>query len=709
MMKYARVTSVGLLAAALSMSGHAAAQNTTTAKEADETQEIVVTALKQGPQSLTDTPAAVSVITGATMEDAGARSLVDVVQSTPGVSISNTTVAGSTSIAIRGVNSTFGSATVGFYLDDLPFSLINVNFLPDPSPYDLDRVEILRGPQGSLYGAGASGGVVLVRTMDPSLDSFEAKTEGRISGTTGAGENYMVSGAVNIPIASDRAALRIAGSYNDDSGWIDAPSRRLSDYNFERRLNLRGKFRFVPFDRMTVQLQAAISRIDAGGSNSADDDDNWYGVPDARTSTNYDQYGGVVNYDFGNAILTSTTSFLNWSTTFDGGFVVPIPSTLDADIFSQELRLSSSGKRDFSWVIGAFYKDARASAFNDLSAAGSPINLDETTRSKQGTVYGQGTLSTFDHTLDLTVGASYFHDRTSNQSVSVPVSNRASTDRFSPKASIGYHPVPNATLYASYTRGFRPATVDYAFSTFFARLVAPSITGLVGTEDLTAYELGAKADILDGKIHLEVALFRNDIKDIQQSAAVIVPGASVSANTVLNAGDARTSGFEWVIATRPTRALSVNFSGSYTKTEIRNDFFAPGADPATATPLFSKGSPLNLVPKWQVAFTVAHKHNLGSLEGKVSAGLQLASKRSLTVLSAPSIYGDDNLRLDARYEIGRGTWKVFVFGENLTNDHGAIAPSAYTPFFNLLGFPQKGITASRFRPRTIGIGARLNF
>ncbi|MGN6819856.1 MAG: TonB-dependent receptor [Sphingomonas sp.] len=724
MIKFRSTSGVAALALAIAIASPAAGQEkpqstnaATDTAPADTSSpaedDIVVTALKRGPQTLTNTPAAVSVIDGKSMEDAGARSLVDVLGTTPAVSITDTNFAGGTSISIRGANATFGAATVGFYLDDLPFSLINQNFLPDPSPYDLDRVEILRGPQGSLYGAGTSGGVVLVHTKDPVLGAFEEKGEGRVSSTQGGGTNYMGGGALNVPIGDD-IALRVSGSYNDDAGWIEAPNRNLTNYNYSRRLNLRGKLLFAPTDRLKIQFQGAASRIDADGTNSADGANKWYALTNTRTSTDYDQVGAVVNYDFGGAALTSTSSYLNWRSAYDAGFVAPIPTTLRTKIFAQEVRLSSTTKSDFSWLVGAFYKNGRVALRQDLSGLGSPFNVDDDTRSEQYTVYGEGTLALLDRKVEVTLGGSYFHDATNNSSDFRPVLpnlvlNHNSTNRFSPKATLAVHPVRNTTVYATYSRGFRPATVDVGFSTFLAQSVVPTSTGRVDAEDLTAYEVGFKGDVLNNALHFEGAFFHNDIKNIQQSAAVVVPGTVVAANTVLNAGDARTTGFEWLLGMHPVRSLSVDFSGSYTKSEIKRNFYAPGTNPATATPLFFAGTPLNQVPEWSVAVSVAQSHNIGSLIGKVSTSLQYASKRPFTVLSQLPQYGQDNLRLDARYELGTKHWTAFVFVENLTNNQSAIAPSFYTPYFSLLGFPQKGITASRFRPRTIGGGVRFNF
>ncbi|MDT9600844.1 TonB-dependent receptor [Sphingosinicella rhizophila] len=670
--------------------------------------EIVVTALKRGPQLLTDTAAAVGVIDGNEIEAAGARSLVDILQQVPSTSITNAGSPGVNTIQIRGVSATFGAASVGFYLDDLPFTFINQNFLPDPSVYDLESVEVLRGPQGSLYGAGASGGVVLVRTRDPDLDDLAGKAEGRVSTTKGGGENFFLGGAVNIPIVEDRIALRVSGDYYDDSGWLERPALNQRDFNDSERLNLRAKLRIAATDRLTLQLQGAISRIDAAGNVFANDRAELGGAVDQSIETDYDQAGAVITYEFPGATLTSTTSYLDFRNAGETSAAVSIPTESFAKNFAQEVRLNSTGSGAFSWLVGGFYNDISAEINQELSGLGLPFNVQENFRAERFSIFGEAAVALFDGVLDLTAGASYFEDDTRSFSAFLgpEIRNAISTKQFSPKLSAAWHPNDNSTLYAVYSQGFRPATLDFTVTTFLAQMVVPSITGRVRTENLTAYEVGYKTDALDGRLHFEGALFYNDIQDTQQSAAVVAPGATVPANTILNVGDAESYGVEWLFLARPTGSLTLNFSGSYTKSRIKRDFFAPGADPATAVPLFRAGQPLNFVPEWLVSAGIRHEHRWGSLQGVAAVSAQYASTRFQTILGQASLPGDENIRVDARYELGRDNWTLFVFAENLTNENNPITPSG---FLTSLFPPDGGIVATRHRPRTLGIGARLNF
>ena len=160
---------------ATAMSVCATIGNGAFAQEADDgvIDEIIVTALKRTNQTQATAPASIDIIDGVSIDDLGADSLLDVLPSVPALSIDSDGV-GYTTIQIRGVNTTFGAASVGYYVDGAPFSLVNLNQLPDLDPFDLQSIEILKGPQGTLYGAGSAGGVVLMRTNPPNLTESEA-------------------------------------------------------------------------------------------------------------------------------------------------------------------------------------------------------------------------------------------------------------------------------------------------------------------------------------------------------------------------------------------------------------------------------------------------------------------------------------------------------------------------------------------------------
>src|SRR3984957_9749200 len=186
-------------------------------------QEIVVTAEKRS-ETVQSTPMSVTAYSGAQLLAAGISDLSEVGYETPGVSERNSGP-GQTEYEMRGVASSGGqSPTVGFYLDDTPLSAPEEALLGkvviDPTLYDLNRVEVLRGPQGTLYGSGSMGGTIKLVTNQPDPTAFAASAQTILSGTQDGGFNYGVNGMVNIPL-NDRLALRIVGTETYDDGWID--------------------------------------------------------------------------------------------------------------------------------------------------------------------------------------------------------------------------------------------------------------------------------------------------------------------------------------------------------------------------------------------------------------------------------------------------------------------------------------------------------
>jgi iron complex outermembrane recepter protein len=685
-----------------------------------EVMEIVVTAQKR-LQRLQDVPAGVSVVSGATIENMGADSVRDFLQFTPGLSVDHSGEIGN-QIQIRGVNAQTGAASVGFYMDDLPFSFINLNFLPDPSPYDLESVQVLRGPQGALYGAGSAGGVVLVSTADPQLDAFGGKAEAS-SGSTRDGEtNYSVSGALNVPLIEDKLAVRGVLSYQNNSGWIEDTlgqnGRNLKD---EQRLNARLKVRAKPMAQMSVQLIGAVSRIGRGLAADLADDSNEYPESyfgyEADGEEDYEQYGAVVTYDFGRFTARNATSYLDYDAPFSFPYIAYVPLLYAAEVFANELRLNSKpGGGPFDWVAGFYLRNARQIVFQDLSSLGLPFNNDDHGTSKQYSLFGEATFKLGER-VDLSAGGSYFTDDTQNRANLAPgepdpVFSKVDTDQFSPQVSVTFHPSEESSIYARYAEGFRAGTIDFSLSTYFAQLSIPGITGTVDAENIKAYEIGTKADFLDRRLHAELALFYNDVDNVQQSAFVVDAATNVSATTILNAGKSRSKGVEWVLGLTPVNGFSAELSGAYTDAGIARDFYAPGRDPATSEPLFRKGSPIYLVPEWIVGLRLSYEWNLGSsgLAATLSSSSQYSAGRPLTQLGAAATYGDDILRTDLRLEIAReGKWGAFAFADNVSNEQDIITPYAYSATFVDLGAPVDRSIGSRARPRTLGLGFRMQF
>lgn len=194
-----------------------------------ELQEIVVTATRSA-ESLSKVPISVAALTQEQLDERGVKQFDDVVRFTPGLSF-NPGVTGSSDIAIRGISSPAGASTTGIYVDDVPIQVRQIGFAAGPSLpiiFDLERVEVLRGPQGTLFGAGSEGGAVRFIQPNPSLSSYSGHGRLEVATTDGGAESYEAGVAVGGPIIEDRLGFRVSALYRNEGGWIDRVPANLT-------------------------------------------------------------------------------------------------------------------------------------------------------------------------------------------------------------------------------------------------------------------------------------------------------------------------------------------------------------------------------------------------------------------------------------------------------------------------------------------------
>jgi outer membrane receptor protein involved in Fe transport len=369
-------------------------------------EEVVVTAEKR-ESTVQKTPISITAITADDMRNHGLNSVNAVVAEVPGV-VSVSTEPTQTVFIIRGLTSAGGeSPTVGFYLNDTPLtppaSSENGKFEIDPNLYDLARVEVLRGPQGTLYGAGSMGGTIKLVTNPPDPSDTYGSAETIVSGTDGGGINYGQNAMLNTPLWSERAALRIVGSASHTSGWIDRdvvadfplPSNPVPGFygsvrgdvtsvpvtksyknvNDENLVGGRISLLLKPIDDLSITPAVFYQRIYTGGPNTFDSPPGDlvhyqpFDVPeelsDKFTVTSLD-----VKYNFPFAELASSTNY--WTRQFESTqSVLGLPEFSAADElgvgaanavavgtlrqFSQEVRLASRGDSALQWLIGGYY------------------------------------------------------------------------------------------------------------------------------------------------------------------------------------------------------------------------------------------------------------------------------------------------------------------------------------------------------------------
>jgi iron complex outermembrane receptor protein len=379
--------------------------------------EMTVTAQKRA-EALAEIPMSISVIGGDTLERQQADNFQDLVSLVPGLSL-NTSTRGVSRITLRGINTGGVASTVGVYVNDVPFGsssgLANGAVLSgDFDTFDMARIEVLRGPQGTLYGASSLGGVIKYVANEPSTEGFEGRVRGTVEDVDGGDLGYALTGMLNIP-AGESFAIRASGFYRTDEGFVDSignnpiPSLQNPAVNIvdgsrvEENLNGldtyggRVSALFKPSEQFSLNLTALFQNIDSENADLFEADpinfDPLYGglvvsrYHPEFTDTEYRIYSATLDWDFGGASLQSVTSYGEFEETFQrdysqlpagpNGEILaqvltflfsdptsaqpPLSAILNqvtaTDKFTQELRLVSPENEKFEWLVGAYYTD----------------------------------------------------------------------------------------------------------------------------------------------------------------------------------------------------------------------------------------------------------------------------------------------------------------------------------------------------------------
>ncbi len=695
MKTHARYLSTSLtIACALVLADAARAQQAQPdERKATELEEIVVTAQKR-EERLLDVPIAISAYTAGALSDAGASQLADFIASAPGVGIVDNE-SGTQTVQIRGISSTFGNATVGYYLDELPFTYIGNSQVPDVRTYDLERIEVLRGPQGTLYGDGSIGGTIRILTKDPVMQKFQAGVDLDAMDTTDGGGSFAGKGMLNVPVG-DTAALRLVASREDFGGWVDGPTKK--DQNDRDIDNYRGKFRWQPTESLDIVLGAWIVRNDAHGTAES--------LPDRTTplpadtyATDYDLYSATVRWSAPWFDVVSATSLMNYSNDFLSTLAdAPFTILEDQDLFSEELRLTSKGEGMFRWTAGLFYRDIDRKTLADLAAFA--ITQDQTQESKSWAVFGEGTISLLDRKLDITLGARYFEDDRLFKEVIDPATLefiqqidpdfkpvvKPKFDSFNPRLNVSYKFSDDWMVYGNIAKGFRTGQAQPIISLVLAAFGGVDLPTSVAPEELWSYEIGTKGSFMDGRAVLEGAVFYNDWKDIQ-TLVTLRTGPRVAG--LVNGGTAKTTGVELGLTLQPLDGLTLQFTGAYIDAKYTQDI--------AGTPV-QDGDRIVGVPETTLSASGVYRWPFtASLTGFARAAVQYTGDR--TDVASGFQPSEDTTTLDLRLGLEGGSWGVYLYGDNLTDEDAAIDPTPTGP---------DGI-ANRFRPRTFGVNVRYDY
>ncbi|WP_160745572.1 TonB-dependent receptor [Croceibacterium soli] len=356
---------------------------------------IIVTARRQ-EESLADVPISIAAYDQASLDKQGVRSIDDISQITPGVTLTrgDQRNAGAANIAIRGISSTAGSSTTGIYIDDTPIQVRNIGFSafsPFPAVFDLERVEVLRGPQGTLFGAGSQGGTVRFITPKPDLDFMRVYGRAEVAMTEGGAASYEAGAAVSVPLVEGSLAARVSGYHRRDGGYIDRVNYMSGEVldknaNHSETIVLQAALKWQPTETLTITPSVFYQDIDIGDGNYywedlSDPDDGEFRSGNAVLNTSTDRFilpALAVELDLGGASLFSNTSYFDrkqsavndytvfeaalWtgSPYYPAGMFAPAFQNNEQQNFTQEIRLQSNNpEARLSWVFGAFYSHSK--------------------------------------------------------------------------------------------------------------------------------------------------------------------------------------------------------------------------------------------------------------------------------------------------------------------------------------------------------------
>ena len=737
--------------------------------EASATGDIVVTAQRR-EERLQDVPISVTAVSGSQLAEAGVDDVTELQRLAPSLFVSPGALASSARITIRGIGSVGGTAvepSVAAFVDGI--------YIPAPaallgSLFDVERIEVLNGPQGTLFGRNATVGALSFVTQQPRFEnSAEATVE------YGTFDRVRVLPVLNVA-ASDKLAFRIAGLYDRTDDFIRnvLTGQRVGDREFGG-FRVSGRYSDGPlewvlrgdYQRTTGDGVANINVIEDSvtptaaanfvartrGLNPILDDTYGQRIRAITGGSRDDRNYGVVSdlsYELGEGhVIRSLTGYR----VFDGNqfeqellgtglSVLGRSSPRKTRTLTQELQFLSPTDRSFTYVLGAYYlNDDYHSEFvinqgpdfctllvaNPAQRAvclsgqfpttpGAVSEFDQKTESYAG--YGQATYE-FAPGLALTLGGRYTRDEKSLDLLNVvpnvflrslvtPDTEDLDIDegRFTYRASATYKPNDDILIFANYSTGYKSGGFDVGGG------VPAAANRIFRSEKSDNIELGFKSQFLDRRVTANVTLFRLTVDDFQLRSF----DPAIGLFGVRNAGSIRQQGVDFDLSVRPTTGLTLGMVATVLDSEYTSFANAPNR-PGLAGVQDLTGQRATFSPKYRGVLSADYRTPIGSaLEANASADLTITSRANI------GLEADNNRQaiepgyslLGARVGLGApgGRWQVFLQGENLTDKGYCTARAAQTlgAAFGLLDGRGNSVqTCYVGTPRTVRVGVSTRF
>jgi len=588
---------------------------------AQELDAIVVTATRRS-EKLQDVPLSVTVLGQEQLDAKGIVGYEGLAHETPGVvlnrpsaNFNNFTARG---IATNGYNANLQS-TVAIYIDELPISANGNSTVLDPSLYDVERIEFLRGPQGTLFGSGSLAGALRILTHAPDPNAFDASFLADVGVTGSSSLRQRYNAMVNIPLAQDTMALRVVGFSRNEDGYIDNLGTGVKDANVLKAWGGRATLLWEPTDRFSAQVR--LSREESTPEDSSlinpdlGRDKRYSDRPDMFNGT-MDNYNLTLDYQFDGAHLTSSSTWSDYDAAFNvdlagtygQAFAFALDAPFNSKTFVQEVRLVSDTGGRFEWVLGGFhFKRDRDVYFGYRSneeflqrsgITGLPdeyyLRFLSTDVSKEQALFGQLTYHFNDDfwaTLGLRYGSTQAQAFTAAGGynsdyltqaylyaffgipggpvtitpVEAATGAKAKETGPSYRLSASWRPVPSVTTYAAVATGFRAPVVNARAGS--VSTIDPDdlvIPYGADSDKLINYELGMKGSWLDGRLAANLALYYVDWNDIQVQANRV----SDQVQFATNIGGAYSRGLEFELMAMPNMDWTIALNGSFNRARV---------------------------------------------------------------------------------------------------------------------------------------------
>lgn len=724
----------------------------------DDIDAIIVTAQRRA-QTLVEVPMSVTAITGEDLESKGMTGFLDYAVLVPSLSFgfNGAEARGSrNTIAIRGVS---GTDTTGYYVNDTP-----IPYGVDPHLLDIQRVEVLRGPQGTLYGSGSMGGTIKVISEEPDPNELSSSLRTALSYTKEGNVNSEISGVTNIPIVQDKIGARLSAFYERQSGIYDrifgeqlpyyASAPRPNLFGVDENVDSSGSYgahlevAFRPVSDLEIVPSVFWQETIEDGATQADSDPGQFDqfrvyniqepFKDRHILANL-----AIRYHFGFADLVSSTSVFDrqWEETEDiteiidlllreayanpaaPPYPMPIFNSRDQDRFVQELRLAgTAGQLD--WLVGAFYQTVDTSRFAIIFPEGMAANPDyvdfgvndnlfisnDSFETTEKAVFTDLTWRITEQ-LDVSAGVRLFDNETESARDSsglldagVLFSGRTSTETGNtPRMSMRYMLNDDTAVYTTASKGFRLGGTNTPLpSTCDGDLAELGIASpeSFNSDSLWSYEVGTKTGLFGDTLDVNAAAFQIDWSDIQQDVRLPNCGFAFTSNV----GESEIRGFEVEAVYAPTDTLSLTFAVSQNDSEVTDAGLAANAE---------TGDKLLNTPEWKFTASGESSFELAGREAFFQLEYQFFGESWSTfnqddpenlVDPQPFLPRDEFQTVDARLGVQVGDVQLIFFVDNALDEEANLGDARSIG----LEFPGRRRLITN-RPRTIGAMARIEF